>query len=262
MIPMRAVRVDERRRVMEIPLPKGRVGEGPSYYDDQKITPDFEQRVRRYYGLQDAQEDPGGRGSHAGRHGGADNEPPSRPSGPTERSTMAGEREAAVDHQERSTGAAGTEGAGGHESGRGDTLGDTDELRVQRGEEELRVNTRKREAGHINVRKKVRTEREQVRVPKRREEIDIERMPGDGREASEAEIGEEEIVVQVFEEEVVVSKRTILKEEIRIRKKVVEDEEVVEVDLRKEEVDIEDQTTTRDRGRDAELDDKAGGGGR
>ena len=261
LIPMRAVRVDERRRAIEIPLPKGRVGEGPSYYDDQKITADFEQRVRRYYGLQDAQEDPGGRGSHAGRHG-ADDEPPSRPSGPTERSTMVGEKEAVVDHQEHTTGAAGTEGAGGHESGPGDTLGDTDELRVERGEEELRVDTRKREAGHINVRKKVRTEREQVRVPKRREEIDIERMPGEGREASEAEIGEEEIVVQVFEEEVVVSKRTVLKEEIRIRKKVVEDEEVVEVDLRKEEVDIEDQTTTRGRGRDAELDDKAGGGGR
>jgi uncharacterized protein (TIGR02271 family) len=133
---------------------------------------------------------------------------------------------------------------------------------VQRSEEEARVGTRGREAGAVKVRKSVRTEREQVRVPKRREEIDIERVPGEGREASEAEIGEEEIVVQVFEEEVVVSKRTVLKEEIRLRKKVVEDEEVVEVDLRKEEVDIEDQTTTRGRGRDAELDDKAGHGGR
>ena len=262
LIPMRAVRVDVRRRVIEIPLTKCRVGEGPSYYDDQKITPDFEQRVRRYYdGLRDAQEDPGGRGSHADCHG-ADDEPPSRPSGPTERSTTVGEREAAVDHQEHTTGAAGTEGAGGHESGRGDTLGDTDELRVQRGEEELRVDTREREAGRMNVRKKVRTEREQVRVPKRREEIDIERVPGEGREASEAEIGEEEIVVQVFEEEVVVSKRTVLKEEIRLRKKVVEDEEVVEVDLRKEEVDIEDQTTTRGRGRDADLEHEARRGGR
>jgi uncharacterized protein (TIGR02271 family) len=139
----------------------------------------------------------------------------------------------------------------------GERGGPEDELRMQRSEEELGTGVRKREAGSVNVRKSVRTEREQVRVPKRREEIDIERMPGDGREASEAEIGEEEIVVQVFEEEVVVSKRTVLKEEIRIRKNVVEDEEVVEVDLRKEEVDIEDQTTTRDRGRDAELDDKA-----
>jgi uncharacterized protein (TIGR02271 family) len=133
---------------------------------------------------------------------------------------------------------------------------------VQRSEEEARVGTRGREAGAVKVRKSVRTEREQVRVPKRREEIDIERVPGNGREASEAELGEEEIVVQVFEEEVVVSKRTVLKEEIRLRKKVVEDEEVVQVNLRKEEVDIEDQTTTRGRGRDAELDDRVGRGGR
>ena len=50
------------------------------------------------------------------------------------------------------------------------------------------------------------------------------------------------MVVQVLEEEVVVSKRVVLKEEIHIRKVVVEEEEVIEVDLRKEEVDIEDTT--------------------
>ncbi len=119
---------------------------------------------------------------------------------------------------------------------------DTNELRVQRSEEEPRVSTREREAGAMKVRKSVRTEREQVRVPKRREEVDIERVPGDGLEAAGAEIGEEEVVVQVFEEEVVISKRVVLKEEIRIRKVVVEEEEVVEVDLRKEEIDIEDTT--------------------
>jgi stress response protein YsnF len=50
------------------------------------------------------------------------------------------------------------------------------------------------------------------------------------------------VVVQVFEEEIVVSKRVVLKEEIRIRKKVAWDEETVEVDLRKEEVEVDDQS--------------------
>ena len=99
----------------------------------------------------------------------------------------------------------------------------------------------------MNVKKSVRTEREVVRVPKRREEVDIERVPVDGeaREAStatEADIGEEEVVLQVFEEEVVVSKKIVLNEEIRIRKRVAWEEEVVEVDLRKEEVEIDDRT--------------------
>ena len=34
----------------------------------------------------------------------------------------------------------------------------------------------------------------------------------------------------------------MLKEEIRIRKRVARDEEAVEVDLRKEEVEVDDQT--------------------
>ena len=114
-------------------------------------------------------------------------------------------------------------------------------MKVQRSEEELRAGVRRREAGSMNVKKSVRTEREEVRVPKRREEVDVERVPMD-REVPDAEFGDEEVVVQVFEEEVVVSKRIVLKEEIRLRKRVVEDEEVVEVDLRKEEVEIDDMT--------------------
>jgi uncharacterized protein (TIGR02271 family) len=122
-----------------------------------------------------------------------------------------------------------------------------EDLRVQRSEEELRAGVREREAGQVNVKKSVRTEREIVRVPKRREEVDIERLPveGEAREvsgATEADIGEDEVVVQVFEEEVVVSKKIVLKEEIRIRKRVAWDEQAVDVDLRKEEVEVDDQS--------------------
>ena len=122
-----------------------------------------------------------------------------------------------------------------------------EDLRVQRSEEELRAGVRERAAGQVNVKKSVRTEREVVRVPRRREEVDIERVSieGEAREvstATEAYIGEDEVVVQVFEEEVVVSKRVVLKEEIRLRKRVAWDEEVVEVDLRKEEVEVDDQS--------------------
>ena len=133
----------------------------------------------------------------------------------------------------------------------GRDVSEEDELRIRRSEEELRTGVRQREAGSMNVRKNVRTEREEVRVPRRREEVDVERVPTN-REVAEAEFGDEEVVVQVFEEEVVVSKRIVLKEEIRLRKKVVEDEEVVEVDLRKEEVDIQDTTGRGGTGRGTE----------
>jgi uncharacterized protein (TIGR02271 family) len=128
---------------------------------------------------------------------------------------------------------------------RGVELGE--DLRVQRSEEELGTGVRQREAGSMNVKKSVRTEHEEVRVPKRREEVEVERVPTN-REVADAEFGDEEVVVQVFEEEVVVSKRIVLKEEIRLRKRVVEEVETFEVDLRKEEVEIDDQTTTRREG--------------
>ena len=121
------------------------------------------------------------------------------------------------------------------------TIEHDDELRVQRTEEELAAGTREVEAGEVRVRKNVRTDRESVEVPTRHEEVSVERVPLSG-EASEADIGEDEVVVPVTEEEVVVSKRPVIKEEVRIRKDVVEDTQVVEEDVRREEIDVEDDT--------------------
>jgi uncharacterized protein (TIGR02271 family) len=64
-------------------------------------------------------------------------------------------------------------------------------------------------------------------------------------EATEAQIGEDEVTVPVTEEEVVVDKRAVAKEEVRLRKDVVEGTEVVEEDVRREEIDVEDGTTRR-----------------
>ena len=128
----------------------------------------------------------------------------------------------------------------------GSDLDDRDEIRVQRQEEELRAGVREREAGQVNVKKSVRTERERIAVPKKREEVSVERVAVD--DGTPGEIGEGEVSVPVVEEEVVVEKRAVVKEEIRVRKDVVQDEEVVEADVRKEEIDIDDTSgTVRDR---------------
>ena len=122
----------------------------------------------------------------------------------------------------------------------GDYYGDDeDELRVERSEEELRAGTREREAGRMNVRKRVLTDREQVKVPTRHEEVSVERVPVD-EERSGAEIGEDEVSMPVVEDEVVVDKRPVVKEEI----------------------DVDDQTTVRGRDRDVDLDDETGRRGR
>ena len=133
----------------------------------------------------------------------------------------------------------GRAGRGG--SGRED-LRDEDELRVQRSEEELRAGTQEREAGEVGVRKSVRTEREQIAVPKKREEVSVDRVPVD--DGTPGEIGEDEASMSVVEEEVVVDKQAVVKEEIRVKKAVVQEEEVVEEDVRKEEIDIDDASGT------------------
>jgi uncharacterized protein (TIGR02271 family) len=113
------------------------------------------------------------------------------------------------------------------------------EIRVQRSEEELVAGTREREAGAMRIRKRVRTDRERIEVPVRHEEVSVERVPVSG-EATEAQIGEDE--VPVTEEEVVTDKRAVAKEEVRLRKDVVEDTEVLEEDVRREEIEVEDDT--------------------
>jgi uncharacterized protein (TIGR02271 family) len=141
-------------------------------------------------------------------------------------------------------GAAQTESTGSYDAYEGETHSDVthdDELRVQRSEEELRAGTREREAGSVKVRKRVRTDRERIEVPTRHEEVSVERVPVSG-EATEAQIGEDEVSVPVTEEEVVTEKRAVAKEEVRLRKDVVEGTEVVEDDVRREEIDVEDDT--------------------
>ena len=96
----------------------------------------------------------------------------------------------------------------------------------------------------MRVRKRVRTDREQIEAPTRHEEVSVERVPVEGK-ATEAEIGGDEVMGIVTEEEVVVEKRPVAKEEVRIRKDVVEDTETVEEDVRREEVEVEDDTQRR-----------------
>jgi len=228
--------VDEGEHRIEVSADKETVKNGPAFENDEDITPDYEEWVYSHYGLQQRAQTAGSseRGGYEAYYGQETDEHsgevgPGMRMGDTETGEFRGH---------------GREQEGVNQPG--DDLEDEDELRVQRVEEELRAGTREREAGRMNVRKRVRTDREQIRVPKKREEVSVERVPvEEGREASEAQIGDDEVVMPVVEEEVVTDKRAVVKEEIRVRKDVVEDEEVVEEDIRKEEVDIDDQTTGR-----------------
>ena len=220
LIPMQAVTVDEASQSITVSSDKDTVKNGPTFDDDREITPEYENQVYSYYGLQAAQgsEERGAYGEYYGE------EHPGVAMGDTE----------SGEFREHDPAEEGVSEPGGD-------LDDEDELRVQRTEEELRAGTREREAGAMNVRKRVRTDRERMEVPTRREEVTVDRVPINS-ETTGAEIGDDEVSVPVTEEEVVVEKRPVVKEEVRIRKDVVEDTEVVEEDVRKEEVDVDDQS--------------------
>src|SRR5215203_1833226 len=228
LIPWELTKGDKEGRRIEVSVEKAQVKESPSFNDDRDTTPQYENEVRSHYGL-GAMQGAADRGAYKDYY--ADKE--------REGEVVLGVRMGATETGE-------FRGHGRDQEGvnqPGDDLEDEDELRVQRTEEELRAGTREREAGAMRVRKRVRTDREQLRVPTRHEEVSVERVPVEGgREASEAEIGEDEVTMPVTEDEVVVEKRPVVKEEIRVRKDVVEDEELVEEDVRREEVDVEDHT--------------------
>ena len=231
LIPWELVTPDESSGSLTVATDKETAKNGPAFDDDREITPEFESQVYSYYGLQSASGSEGS-GSYGSYYSEQSTDAGTIGPGMSMGDTETGEfREHAITDE-------------GVNQSRGDDLEDEDELRVQRTEEELRAGTRERETGALNVRKRVRTDRESIEVPTRHEEVSVERVPvSEGTAATEAQIGEDEISVPLTEEEVVVEKRPVAKEEVRIRKDVVEDTEVVEEDVRREEIDVDDQTT-------------------
>jgi uncharacterized protein (TIGR02271 family) len=237
LIPADIATINNEQGFVEVSQTKDTVKDGPAFDDDSEITSEYENEVRTYYGLGavDTTEDRGTYGDYDGEHSGAG----------TTGSTSAGTVGSGMSMGDTETGEfrehdRNQEGL----SQPGSDLQDEDELRVQRSEEELVAGTREREAGAMKVRKRVHTDRERIEVPTRREEVSVERVPVDG-EATEAQIGADEVSVPVVEDEVVVQKKPVAREEIRVRKDVVHEQQIVEEDVRREEVDIEDDTRRR-----------------
>lgn len=107
--------------------------------------------------------------------------------------------------------------------------------------EELRVGKRMVETGVVRVRKLVREHEETVEQPLTREEVQIERVPI-GRVVDvtpEPRNEGDTLVIPVLEEVLVVEKRVMLKEEVRVTWRQVEERVPQRVVLRSEEIVVE-----------------------
>jgi uncharacterized protein (TIGR02271 family) len=135
-------------------------------------------------------------------------------------------------------------GASGRETGYDRTDRASDDA-MTRSEEELRVGTEARERGRARLRKYVTTEQVTQTVPVQREEVRVEREPITDANLDAAtsgpDISEAEHEVVLREEEPVVEKRAVPKERVRLDTETVTDERQVTEEVRKEQIDVDDQ---------------------
>jgi uncharacterized protein (TIGR02271 family) len=112
--------------------------------------------------------------------------------------------------------------------------------RMQLWEEELTAQKESVQAGEVGIRKNVVGEVQTLNVPVNREEVYIERKPVAGNVPSDTPVGQDETYrVSVREEQVQVNKQPVVREEINVGKRVVQDNQQVSDTVRREEANID-----------------------
>jgi uncharacterized protein (TIGR02271 family) len=113
---------------------------------------------------------------------------------------------------------------------------------VVRHEEELAVGTDDALLGEVRARKRVETVEEARDVPRSVEHVEdeLEHVAANEQDSGEIErLPDGSISIPVLEEELVISKRTVVRERIVIRKRTETEQHRVKAELRKERVEIE-----------------------
>lgn len=116
-----------------------------------------------------------------------------------------------------------------------------DDDTIQLKEEKLDVNTHDVTTGEVDIHKHVVNDTETVEVPVKREEIVIERKPvtDQSSQGTDENLEDDTITIPIKEEQVDVSKHTVIREEVGIHKEEHEDVEKVTEDVSREELDID-----------------------
>jgi uncharacterized protein (TIGR02271 family) len=120
------------------------------------------------------------------------------------------------------------------------SAGDDDVLVVPLHEETLGIERRQVETGRVRIQTRVRERTEVVDEPVMRERADVERVPI-GKVVDAAPLPREEgdtLVIPVVEERLVVERRLVVTEEIRVRKTRVTERHREAITLRSEEAEV------------------------
>lgn len=137
--------------------------------------------------------------------------------------------------------------ATGSEATAGTVAGET--KRIQLLGEVLRVHKERISRGEVVIRKEVITENQTIQVPVTREELVVERIAGDGLTPASGTIGEDSVIrIPLSEERASVGKETVVREEVAIGKRAVNNVENVDSSVQHEELRVEQHgtNTTKD----------------
>jgi len=129
-----------------------------------------------------------------------------------------------------------------------DTSGPTTDDAMTRSEERLKVGVVRRPSELVRLRKYITTENVTQTVPVSREELRIEREPiteaNIDKAMSGQDLSEEEHEVTLMAERPVVTKETVPVERVRVAKDAVTTQETVSGEVRKEQIEVDQDPTT------------------
>ena len=119
--------------------------------------------------------------------------------------------------------------------------GGASDASLVRHEEKLELGRTPRQAGRVRARKRVVTEAADEVVPRSVEHFDeAERVAAHEDDSGEVEVlPDGSVSIPILEEELVVSKRTVVRERVIVRKRTETTHERVETELRREELDVD-----------------------
>ena len=115
--------------------------------------------------------------------------------------------------------------------------------RIQLLGEVLRVHKDRISRGEVRLRKEVITEQQSVQVPVTREELVVERIAGNDVTPVQGSIGaDKEIRIPLSEERASLDKQTVVREQVAVGKRAVEEVRNLDSDVQHEELRVEDTT--------------------
>src|SRR5688572_16912688 len=121
-------------------------------------------------------------------------------------------------------------------------------LEMVRHEEEATITTEPREAGKVHLRKRVDRLLTKTDVARQVQEGEVERRPAEAGDSGEVETLEDgSISIPLFEEEIVITKRMVVRERLIVRKTQRTEQVTVPLELKRERIGIEEEESVKGR---------------